>query len=137
MFHARLDMLNHTLTYANAGQTRPLLFRARNRSIEELDSDGLLMGVKSGVYFEEKITSLEIGDILLLYTDGVTDAENFHGEFFGVKRLSKIMDELRDSHPGEIMNAIFRSLADFTDATPPTDDVSLAILKVVPSPQGV
>lgn len=136
MFHARLDMLNHTLTYANAGQTRPLLFRARDSSFEELDSDGLLMGVRGGVCFEEKSTALETGDILLLHTDGVTEAENIHGVFFGVNRLSEIMGELRNSHPEEIVNAIFRSLAEFTGSKPLADDVSIAVLKVVPSTRG-
>ena len=100
MFYARLDTKNRTLAYANAGHNPPLLFRIKEGVSTELDADGLLMGIKTGVSFEEKITRVEAGDVLILYTDGVTDADNDKGELFGTGRLSRVIAEQSRSPPG-------------------------------------
>jgi sigma-B regulation protein RsbU (phosphoserine phosphatase) len=131
MFYARLDTREGLLTYANAGHTKPLLFRLKDCSIEELDADGLLMGIKSDVAFEEKKTSIASGDILLLHTDGISDAENFNGEFFGVERLCEVVRANGNKEPELLVSEIFRRLADFTGAKPLPDDVTLAVVKIV------
>lgn len=133
MFYARLDRNQAVLTYANAGHTRPLLFRSSDASIEELDADGLLMGIKSDVYFEENNTQVNCGDILLLHTDGISDAENPDGEFFGIERLGQIVMENCDLEPDLIVSEIFRKLADFSGAKPLPDDITVAIVKIVPA----
>jgi len=127
MFYVRLDTERHTLTYANAGQNHPFLFRARERIFSELDADGLLMGVKDDVCFEEKSTRVEAGDILILYTDGVTEAENAQGELFGSGRLCEVIAGHSAEHPQEIIAAIFQELSAFTLA----DDVAMFIFKIV------
>jgi sigma-B regulation protein RsbU (phosphoserine phosphatase) len=127
MFYVRLDTEKRTLTYANAGHNHPFLFRARERMFSELDADGLLMGVKTDVCFEEKCTQVEAGDILILYTDGVTEAENTKGELFGSGRLCEVIAGHCAEHPQEIMAAIFQELAAFTLA----DDVAMFIFKIV------
>jgi len=132
MFYGRLDTRSRVFCYANAGQSPPLLYRARDKGFVELDADGMLMGIHTGVCFEERSTRMEEGDILLLYTDGLTDAENADQAFFGVSRLSEVITSHRECHPDEIMAAIFQQLAEFTGAKPITDDLSLVILKVVP-----
>jgi sigma-B regulation protein RsbU (phosphoserine phosphatase) len=131
MFYARLDTENRTLAYANAGHSHPLLFRSREGVSIELDADGLLMGVKTDVCFEEKITRMEAGDILVLYTDGVTEAENAEGEFFGTGRLCGVIAEQCGRHPEEIMAAIFQELTAFAGAKPLLDDVAMTIFKMV------
>ena len=127
MFYARLDPVNHTLTYANAGHVRPLLFRYKEGTFVELDADGLLIGIKMNVFFEEKITPVEANDILILCTDGVTDADNVAGEMFGGDRLRKVIADHREQHPKEIMTAIFQEMAAFTL----DDDVAMIIFKIV------
>ncbi len=130
MFYARLDTGKRTLVYANAGHNRPLLFRAQTGASMELDAEGLLMGVKKDVCFEEKIVRLEAGDILVLYTDGVTEAENAAGEFFGSRRLLEVIAEQCDRHPEQILNTVFEELAAFTHSRPLLDDVAMTIFKV-------
>ena len=130
MFYARLETETRTLLYANAGHTRPLLYRSRDGSLEELDSDGLLLGIKTDVSFEEKSRDVESGDILLLYTDGVTEAENAWDEAFGVERLGKIIAAQSQRHPQEIINAILAGLENFGGAKPRTDDVTMVAVKI-------
>lgn len=127
MFYVRLDMENRTLAYANAGHNHPFLFRAREGAFIKLDADGLLMGVKTDVCFEEKFTLVESGDILILYTDGVTEAEDAEGELFGTGRLCGVIAEHGELHPKEIMAAIFQELTAFTLS----DDVAMIIIKIV------
>lgn len=127
MFSVRLDMKNHTLAYANAGHTKPLLFRRREGAFMELDADGLLMGIKTDVCFEEKVSRVEAGDILILSTDGIADAINSAGELFGTDRLCRVIADHRELHPNEIMAAIFKELTAFTLA----DDVAMIIFKLV------
>jgi sigma-B regulation protein RsbU (phosphoserine phosphatase) len=131
MFYARLDTEHRTLAYANAGHNPPLLFRSKEGVSMELDADGLLMGVKTGVFFEEKTTRMEAGDILVLYTDGVTEAENAEGELFGTGRLCGVIAEQRGCHPEEIMAAIFQELGEFAGSKPLLDDVAMTIFKMV------
>lgn len=102
MFYVRLDTEKGTLTYANAGHNHSFLYRSREGLFTELDADGLLMGVKTGVCFEEKGTRVEVGDILVLYTDGVTQ-----GELFGSGRLCEVIAGHCSKHPQEIIAAIF------------------------------
>ncbi|RII29475.1 MAG: hypothetical protein CXR30_11325 [Geobacter sp.] len=135
MFYGRLDTQSRMFCYANAGQSPPLLYRARDRAFVELDADGMLMGIHTGVCFEEQSTRMEDGDILLLYTDGLTDAENAGKAFFGVNRLCEVIASHREQHPDEIMAAIFQQLAEFTGPKPITDDLSLVILKSLPLAQ--
>lgn len=126
MFYIRLDTANGTLAYANAGHNHPLLFRFRQRAFLELDADGLLMGIKKDVCFEEKTTLVEVGDIIVLYTDGITEAEGAEGELFGANRLCRVIADHCTLHPKEIMAAIFQELSAFNRV----DDVAMIILKI-------
>lgn len=130
MFYARLDTDSRTLAYANAGHNRPLLYRSRDGFCEELDADGLLMGIMASVPFEEKVIAVENGDILLMYTDGVTEAENTADELFGTERLGSIIAANCQRRPDEIMAAILAGLAAFSGARPRVDDVAMVVVKV-------
>lgn len=131
MFYARLDTKNRTLAYANAGHTQPFLFHSKEGAFTKLDADGLLMGVNKDVCFEEKVAPVEAGDILILYTDGITEAENAEGELFGTGRLCGVIAEQCGRHPEEIMAAIFREMTAFISSKPLTDDVAMIVIKIV------
>jgi PAS domain S-box-containing protein len=130
MFYARLDLNSGTLIYANAGHTRSQLFRADDRSFEELDADGLLMGVKREVFFEERETGLSPGDILLLHTDGITESENGEGVLFGADRLRETIRRHGDRPAPEIIAAVFQELSAFTGARNHGDDMTMVVIRV-------
>lgn len=131
MFFARVETATRRLVYANAGHNHPLLYHRRNDSLEELDSEGLLLGIRTGVTFEEKMCDLESGDILLMYTDGVTEAENMQEEAFGVERLGKIVAAQHQLHPQAILDAILTEVKNFSGANPQTDDITMVAIKMI------
>lgn len=130
MCYLRLDRKNRLVSFANAGQVPPLLFRSQEREFLELDADGLIMGVTTGVAFEEKTLPVRRDDILLLYTDGITEAENAKGDAFGIERLREVIRMQHDEHPDRIMAAIFEELDHFTGTRPISDDVAMVIFKM-------
>ena len=91
------------------------------------------MGIKSGVYFEEKQAAVAVGDIILLHTDGISDAENSSGVFFGIDRLCEVVREQSCNGPDQILSEVFQRLAKFTGDKSLTDDITIAIVKIVPS----
>jgi sigma-B regulation protein RsbU (phosphoserine phosphatase) len=130
MFFLRLDLASRRLFYANAGHNCPLLSRASAAACEPLDADGLILGVKKGVVFEEKSLQTEKGDRLLLYTDGITEALNEQGEFFDVPRLCDLFASYRDTHPEIVIGRLIEALHAFRGAAPLEDDVSMAVMSV-------
>ncbi|MBT0662751.1 SpoIIE family protein phosphatase [Geobacter pelophilus] len=131
MFYATFDKANSSLTYASAGHNQPLLVRASIGVCEELDAEGLILGVRPEVEFEEKVVSLTSGDIVVFYTDGVTEVARSDGELFGMERLSKLVTSLRASDPETILEAILAAARGFGEENVFVDDVSLIVMKVV------
>ncbi|ABK99237.1 ABC transporter substrate binding protein [Pelobacter propionicus] len=132
MFYARIDTPNQRLSYANAGHCRPLLYHSRGKSVQELDADGLILGIRRGVCFEEASIEVEAGDVLLLYTDGVIEAERDRGEFFGSDRLSRLLTEQHERHPREIIDKILAEVTRFTRTRVRADDIALFVVTFTP-----
>lgn len=131
MFYIRYNCAASLLTYANAGHNRPLLFRKNAAACLSLDAEGLILGIKPEVEFEEKSVSLEKEDILLLYTDGVTEAQNSANELFGPERLCDIIMQNHDSRPRDIINIVLGELDEFCNSKPLEDDISMVIMKIL------
>ena len=130
VFCASFDTFSRTLTYANSGHPPPLLFKHSAPSCHWLDADGLLMGVRENVSFEEKQIELQSGDVLLLYTDGVTEAGNGRGEMFGIERLYSILNARHREPPQAIIDAIILDVAAFSATIPMEDDVTMVVMKL-------
>lgn len=131
MFYAKYDAGNKSLSYSSAGHNLPLLYRHSERSCEELDAEGMILGVKPVVEFEEKQLSMAPGDVLLLYTDGITEAENETGEMFGTERLITVLKDQAGLEAAEIVEGIYREVKLFTRAENQTDDISVVVLKML------
>jgi phosphoserine phosphatase RsbU/P len=130
MVFLRYDSATRQLSYACAGHPPPLILRNGLESCEFLDAEGLILGVKKNVVFEEKQTSLEPGDVLLLYTDGITEAENGEGEFFGEERLCSVVQELRHLSPAGLIEELMYQVRLFAGGKSFTDDVTLLAMRV-------
>ncbi|BBA35357.1 signal transduction protein [Methylocaldum marinum] len=131
MFYLSYHSGTRRIRYANAGHNRPLLLRRGERSCLELDAEGLILGVKKGVTFEEKALSLNEGDMVLLYTDGITEAQNRQGEFFGESRLCELVVGHAQSSPEELIRIIVDELGAFRQGRSFDDDISLVVLKAL------
>ncbi|MGZ8192319.1 MAG: PAS domain S-box protein [Methylobacter sp.] len=129
LFYLQYDITTHQLSFANAGHPPPLLLSPFQSECRQLDADGLILGIRENVVFEEKTTSLSQGDLILFYTDGLTEAENVQGEFFGIKRVSEIFIHYAPQGPQAIIDALLEQLKQFCQSESFKDDVTLMIFK--------
>jgi PAS domain S-box-containing protein len=128
-FYLQYDIATQQLSYANAGHPPPLLVRQNPLSCTPLDTDGMVLGVRKFIVFEEKQLALATGDSLLIYTDGLTEAENPHGEFFGVARVGEILMQCADQPPQAIIDTVLQALRQFCQTETFDDDVTLMLFK--------
>jgi serine phosphatase RsbU (regulator of sigma subunit) len=133
LFFAIIDNCNRRLEYVNAGHNPPLLFRGGPfdaTSMQSLDHAGLPLGMLSGSQYECQQVALQEGDVLVAYTDGVTDAQNSAGEEFGEQRLREIVANALARPAAEISELVRSRLREFTGPAPPFDDLTLVVVKV-------
>jgi sigma-B regulation protein RsbU (phosphoserine phosphatase) len=130
VFYCVLDNVAHTITYVNAGHNPPLLIRAGTDDAEELEATGIAIGAMDDAPYEQKDVMLASGDLLILYTDGVTEAINDKEEMFEIPRLMKTVLESRSRTAQEIVDDIIRRVNDFSQNQPQYDDITLMVVKV-------
>ena len=130
MFHLKFLTETRTLKYANAGHNLALLLRSNDSVCAPLDADGLIFGVIPVADFEERRVELSVGDKLLLYTDGITEAQNPQGDFFGLDRLCASFAAHRDLTPEALVNQLLSDVREFCGAAPLSDDIAMVIMQV-------
>jgi phosphoserine phosphatase RsbU/P len=136
-FYAVLDPVRRTLTYARAGHNPPRL--VRGRSVLSLDETGALpLGILEDQVYGQCTVSLERGDLLLLYTDGITEAapplkEAMARELFGVDRLDSVLLDCGSASPEECLARIRTAVAVFSEGAPLADDQTLIAIRCTSS----
>jgi PAS domain S-box-containing protein len=130
LFYLQYNTANQQLSFANAGHPPPLLLSPFQTECRQLDAEGLILGVNKNVVFEEKVTTLSQGDILLMYTDGLTEAENADGEFFGLQRVNDILVQYAQQSPQAIIEALLKQLKQFCRSASFNDDITLMVFKL-------
>ena len=128
VFYAIWDPATETLVYANAGHNPPLLLRASGKS-SLLHGDGIALGVLESVAIEQREVRLKPGDLVLFYTDGVTEAVNEDYDEFGLERLRLTAAATRRREAPAIMAAITEALDEHAGGTAQSDDVTLVVMK--------
>lgn len=129
LFYMQIDLVSQQLIYANAGHPPPLLFNRLQMQFTELDADGLIVGIRQDVRFEEKQARLTEGDVILFYTDGLIEAENPAQDFFGLERVKTIFLENAFEKPQVIIDTIFTALRQFCQTDSFKDDITLIVFK--------
>jgi len=133
LFYSDFDPRTRLLRYANAGHHPPLIWRRGTGQVERLDAPGVVIGLQPGADYDAGQTLLESGDVLLYFTDGVTEALGFRGERFEEHRLINQFQTACHGDLGaqEILNLLFARLDRFVGADRQLDDdASLVVLKV-------
>jgi sigma-B regulation protein RsbU (phosphoserine phosphatase) len=130
MFYAKYSSETRMLSFANGGHNPPLLLRCGQEACRSLDTDGMILGVLRGVDYEEKSMLLQEGDVMLLYTDGVTESFSPAGELFGRERLCRAVYEYRGSPPVGIIDGVLAEVRSFAGGGAFQDDISLVVMKV-------
>ncbi|MBN1142492.1 MAG: SpoIIE family protein phosphatase [Deltaproteobacteria bacterium] len=129
LFYLRLNVQTRHFSYASAGHNPPLLYRAGSQKCQALDAEGLILGIKEEVAFEEKGDALFPGDLLLLYTDGIIEAGNEEQELFGEPRLRIFLKEHRNTPAADLAPKLMKTVRRFSGQENFEDDVTLMIIK--------
>jgi serine phosphatase RsbU (regulator of sigma subunit)/anti-sigma regulatory factor (Ser/Thr protein kinase)/PAS domain-containing protein len=126
-----LDPERAGLTYANAGHVPPILYRAATTEVELLGEGGLVLGIEDDSRYKAGRVELEPGDMVVFYTDGITEAPRL-GEPFGQRRLLDIVKRYGVGSPGELVQALRRSVEGWVGHEDLRDDIALLIFQVAP-----
>lgn len=119
------------IQFTNAGHPPPIVWRKATRQFEELVTSDPLLGIEPMSIYHDKNFVVSKGDIIVLYTDGVTEAVNTKGERFGKQRMYEILRGVVEKDPREIVDAIVDATASFVEPLAPHDDVTALVLKVI------
>ncbi len=127
--YCNLDYESHELSYVNSGHNPPYIVRANDNRIEELDQGGLMLGIMEEIDLPKATLSIDKGDILMLFSDGVTEATNPSGELFSEERFEQwLLDHIQLSAE-EMKDALLKTLRDYADGSPQSDDITFIIVK--------
>lgn len=129
LFFGMLNDEDRSLTYVNAGHNPPMIFRSHDRTVERLPPTGLVLGVMENQEYESKKVTIGKGDVLVMYTDGVTESINTREELFGENRLVEIIRTYAHLSAQEILEQVLLSVKQFTGGMPQFDDITLLIVK--------
>jgi serine phosphatase RsbU (regulator of sigma subunit) len=128
LFYSELDPRSHQLTYINGGHNSPLLARASGE-VTRLDIGGFPVGITPFGDYREGWVEIEPGDVMVIYSDGVTESLDEEGEEFGEARLIEIVQKNRGRSPAGIRDRIDEALTKFVGRASAVDDLTIVILK--------
>jgi serine phosphatase RsbU (regulator of sigma subunit) len=129
-FYSVLDRREHVLTYSNAGHNPPILIRKDN-TIRELSEGGLLLGPFNNVQYKQVRLHLRPDDLIIFYTDGVTESQDSTDEEFGTRRLIELAIKYRDLTALEIVRRICHDVHLYHSPDALQDDLTLSVIKYV------
>jgi len=129
-FYGILDVTNRTLTYTNAGHNPPILLKP-NGEIRFMDRGSVPLGMFRDTRYHEYYLTTEPGDVLVLYTDGVTEAHNLKGEEFGRERLAQGVKRHHRLSARDLIAALHTEVLDWTEGVGATDDVTFFVIKAL------
>jgi serine phosphatase RsbU (regulator of sigma subunit) len=132
LFLGLIDLPHHGLHYVNAGHNPPIIIPAAGGEPAELTEGGMAIGMFPRVRYKRGVYQLAEGDIVLAYTDGITEAQNLRGEQYGEKRMVSAATELRDQTAQEIADGVFDDCAGFSHGGGFADDKVVLTIKVGP-----
>jgi len=127
-FYGELDPVSRRLDYVNAGHNAPMIFRASG-AIERLKASGPVIGLVDGGSYEQRSTTLGPGDLLVVYSDGVSEAMNVADEEWGEERLAASVRERRDGAADGLIAHLFERADAFSAGAIQHDDMTLVVVR--------
>jgi sigma-B regulation protein RsbU (phosphoserine phosphatase) len=128
LFFARLDPERNEVVYCNAGLPPPLVLR-HNKSVERLEEGGPMLGALQEATYNSGSFRLDPGDMLLAYSDGLTECRNPQDEEFETGRLSAAAKSFHGASANQVLFSTLATVLDFADANPPEDDLTLLVIR--------
>ncbi len=135
MFYAVLDIDEKTLTFARAGHNPGIMINQKDGSNQELNTDGIALGLEEGTVFnqmlQERTINLASGDTLVFYTDGFTEAMNPVQEEFGEERFVELISLNRNKSAQGLIEVLVKTVEDFSEGAPQHDDMTVVVIKIL------
>jgi serine phosphatase RsbU (regulator of sigma subunit) len=128
LFFARLEPQTNEVAYCNAGLPAPLLLR-HNKTVEQLEKGGPMLGALQNAAYESGRVRLNPGDMLLAYSDGVTECRNSQDEEFEIRRLSAAANAVGGASANQVLFSTLGTVLDFADVCSPEDDLTLLVIR--------
>jgi sigma-B regulation protein RsbU (phosphoserine phosphatase) len=128
-----LDTATGQLEYANAGHNLPLLYHARTGQVEVLPKGDMALGVLEGLAITSHQLTIDKGDTLVLFTDGITDLQSPDGGYFGEERLQAILRSHGRETVHNLLEQIDDALIEFRRGLPSADDITLVAVRREPT----
>ena len=128
LFYGILDFAKHKLTYSNAGHENPFLF-GTNSSPGRLETGGTVLGVVENFPFEQDTVSMNPGDLLVIFSDGITEAFDVSDNQFGENQLAEVIKKHKNEPAETITNRIIEAVRQHAGAAPQADDLTLVVIK--------
>jgi sigma-B regulation protein RsbU (phosphoserine phosphatase) len=128
-FYGVLDPITGRLRYVNAGHNPPILISfKKGKPVDRLGTTGMALGVQDKAHWSQKVARLGEGDLLVLYTDGVTDAQDRQGRFFGEERLLQLCRARQGRPAAEIQEDLLSEVHRFYGGAPLQDDIAIMVI---------
>jgi sigma-B regulation protein RsbU (phosphoserine phosphatase) len=127
-FYGVLDLANGEFTFCNAGHNYPYLMKS-GELFEVHGTHGPALGIMADVKYKTGKLKFESGDSIVLYTDGITDAENKNAQFFDKSRLEDVLRLNLSKAPVDITRKLYQEIRKFTDGEPQSDDLTIMAMK--------
>ncbi len=128
LFYSRLDTTNHTLTYCNAGHDNPFHFSG-SRAPARLGTGGLVLSIMEDFPYSEETVPLAPGDIIVVYSDGITEAVNAAAVQFGDARIESVVSGCRSMDAAGIIESIIGEVRTHAGTAPQADDMTIVVIK--------
>lgn len=129
IFYGIINLKTGIVDYTNAGHNPPYILR-QNRTLEQLPlSDNFIVGIFDDFEFKSSTVTLDQGDALIMYTDGVTEAFNINEELFGEQRLENLLHNISETNSQSIVQTIKNNVQDFSAGVPQSDDITILTIK--------
>ncbi|MBN1213161.1 MAG: SpoIIE family protein phosphatase [candidate division Zixibacteria bacterium] len=128
MIYGLLDLKKNTFTYVNAGHNYPLII-TRDGNVRQIEGSDLILGISREAIYQERELSLQKGEILLIYTDGITEATNSVGEMYGEQRLEFLLKDSQFLSAAELKKRILDSVQKFQGDAIQSDDITVVVIK--------
>lgn len=128
LFYGILDAQTHRFSFSNAGHDHPHLFKGKENEIR-LKAGGIPLGMLPEYRFDEETITLDLGDTIVMCSDGIAEAMDAEGEFFGEDRLTALLRENRHLSPEDLVESIRQSVSNFAGSTPQSDDITIVVLQ--------
>jgi sigma-B regulation protein RsbU (phosphoserine phosphatase) len=128
LFYGIIDNSKNELSYCNGGHNNPFYFSHDNK-LTPLDKGGLIVGIMPSVPYEEETVPFNKGDLLVIYSDGITEAMNINDEEYGEQKLIDLILENKEKSPFDLIELIIKDVYQFTGNQSQMDDITLVIIK--------